>query len=668
MLTVRSLALGIALGLLAVLWTRQVELVGYTCQITESVPPVPALAALFLLGGVALLRRKRSDDPAEHRSRGLSRAEILGVYVILTILPVMSSVGVLRRVLPMMTVPTYFQTAGSNLDRIAATLPRWYAPRDPEVVRQMYEGGGEATLAAGGTGLPAPVEEALLWAPRAHALVPWEAWTGPVLSWSCFLTVFFLALQGLAMLLREHWSRVERLTYPVASLPLGMTATGGGTVLSLLTSRLMWVGFAGSCLLNAVNVWGAFDPSVSAPGLWYPIGRLLTEHPWDALQGLVISYRPEWIGLGYLVPIETLLSTWVFYWLFRSEAVVMASLGQPPGAAPYQWEQSWGAYVILGAFLLWSARGSIARALRQGSEEGPRSGARLALVCAVGGLLASGAFLMLAGMAWWLAAAYLASLVLVAVVYARIRAEAGAPMVWLFPILQQYRALVDNIGLRRILAHGGEASASILTGMSLLSRGYFPSQMASQVEAFELARACRAPRRDAVTLLLVAVVVGLLAGFWMHLTTYYEYGANVLEGGTTAGGPRTQDSLALYTELANQLGAPPGPHGPSVRAQIAGALQMALLLVLKGRLLRFPLSPLGFAIASAYSDFVWFPALVLWAVKSGVLRYGGVRLYRQLVPFFLGIALGHFFAAGVCLGVIGIFSTEISSRYMVHFG
>jgi hypothetical protein len=42
----------------------------------------------------------------------------------------------------------------------------------------------------------------------------------------------------------------------------------------------------------------------------------------------------------------------------------------------------------------------------------------------------------------------------------------------------------------------------------------------------------------------------------------------------------------------------------------------------------------------------WFPVLTAWGIKALVLRYGGGRLYRQLLPFFTGLIFGEFFSAG----------------------
>ena len=34
-----------------------------------------------------------------------------------------------------------------------------------------------------------------------------------------------------------------------------------------------------------------------------------------------------------------------------------------------------------------------------------------------------------------------------------------------------------------------------------------------------------------------------------------------------------------------------------------------------------------------------------WILKAIILRYGGIRLYRTLIPFFLGLILGEFSTA-----------------------
>jgi len=42
-------------------------------------------------------------------------------------------------------------------------------------------------------------------------------------------------------------------------------------------------------------------------------------------------------------------------------------------------------------------------------------------------------------------------------------------------------------------------------------------------------------------------------------------------------------------------------------------------------------------------------------------------MYRRLIPFFLGIVVGHFFTAGLVWGWLSIIN-EMYRRYVVHFG
>jgi len=60
--------------------------------------------------------------------------------------------------------------------------------------------------------------------------------------------------------------------------------------------------------------------------------------------------------------------------------------------------------------------------------------------------------------------------------------------------------------------------------------------------------------------------------------------------------------------------------------------------------------------------------MAVWAIKLLVHRMGGARLYRQLMPFFLGLAFGDLLAGGIAWILIGVFGPEITNGYMVQFG
>ena len=55
--------------------------------------------------------------------------------------------------------------------------------------------------------------------------------------------------------------------------------------------------------------------------------------------------------------------------------------------------------------------------------------------------------------------------------------------------------------------------------------------MAYQLESLKHSDDVKINRRIIPFVIMLALIIGLAGAYWMHLTTYYEYGANILEGG-----------------------------------------------------------------------------------------------------------------------------------------
>ena len=83
--------------------------------------------------------------------------------------------------------------------------------------------------------------------------------------------------------------------------------------------------------------------------------------------------------------------------------------------------------------------------------------------------------------------------------------------------------------------------------------------------------------------------------------------------------------------------------------------------------LRFPLHPLGYAMAAAFSSQIWGGFFAVWLVKGAILRFGGVRMYKRLTPMFIGLALGHFFTMGIAWAAIGSYFGQAAERARVWF-
>ena len=639
----------IALVLLAgaMAWVLQAEIISQGVQLGESVPVVPAVGALLLLTVIGLLLRRFS------RHIRLSQGQIIYIYAFLCVAVTMSSVGVLRLLFPNITPLYYFQTPENNFVELQRYMPTWLSPA-PNVIQAMYEG-------------------------AANGQVPWAAWAVPVAMWTLFMTAWFCAMLGLMALFRRQWMDKERLTFPIAQLALDISDQDGKRILGgFFGNPLMWIGFALGCAFNIGNILQAWNPAVPAMGQQYDIGRLFTERPLSAIRPLAIVWRPENIGLGYLVSTEITLSVWMFYLLQRFANVVLTGAGYQISGFPFDREQSFGAYFGLGIFLIWVARYQlrdiIMAAFRQGADrlkhindaDEPLSH-RTAVMMALGGFGFMLAFAMKAGMWWWTALIYFGLILLFALVYARARAEAGAAMVWLCPFFLHKQMMIYVAGSAPFVSGPNLGNLTIFSTFMHVSRGYFQSQMAYQVESSKLAQETGLNQRTMSRWLIVAVILGTLAASYIHLHAYYSAGANILEGGTTQGGYRVTLARTEFEELSGFMKSHRPPDRPRALAGLSGALIVAVLVVLRSQFLRFPLHPLGYAMVTAYGGPLWGPFLLVWMAKTLILRLGGMRAYKRGVPFFMGLVVGHFFLAGLVWGWISIIN-EMYRRYVVSFG
>jgi len=635
-----SLFLGIIL-----VWILRAELITHTCQISESVPPIPALGVLLIFTAWAHLRRSKRDTGEDLKRTGLL------VYMFLTVSVPLASVGTVRLLLPCLTVLRYFATPENRFEELQPHFPSWFAPSSEEVVIHYYEG--------------APDEA-----------VPWGVWMPHLFLWGGFLLALWLCLLGISVILRKQWEDRERLSFPLLDLPIKLSdMESEGSKASFFRDPLMWVGFGLAGTHNLLNILNSLNPSIAALGWVYPVGQLFTERPLDALQAVHIHYRPEILGMGYLMPAEVSFSVWVSYLLLRLEAVVARMLGYELAGFPFDMEQAAGSFVALAFFYLWMSKGHLRqvgqRVLGRGDpsydQDEPMS-YRTAVLFAVGGGLFFLGWCVKAGMHPAHALLYGVLLLSFAVVYTRIRAEAGAPMLWLFPYYQQKKLFFVFAGSDRLIQGFGLRSMTVFSSLMFLSRGYFPELMAIQMENLRLGRQGGLRRKQVIAMLVAAMLIGYGASCFMHLGAYYKYGAMVLEGGSTEGGFRTHLARTDFQELANHLMFAQSADKPRIMASLVGLGISATLLVLRAILLKGPIHPLGFAMAAAYGDPLWSSFLLVWCIKVMVFRMGGVRLYRRLIPCFIGIVLGHFFIAGLLWGGTSFLLPEHLRSYLVHFG
>lgn len=643
-LTLRAAVISLILFVVSLIWMRQAGLIALAAQIGESVPVIPAIGAVLILVALAPLLRKlpRPFHMPEH--------QILLVYSFLVIAVSMPSVGVVRQILPQITAPYYFAAPENNYETLTAELPAWLSP-DRDVIITMYEGSDEG-------------------------IAPWGAWITPLLAWTFFLVATYVTIYALMLIFRRQWIEKEHLTFPIVRLVLDMADDTGRRIAGgFIRNPVMWAGFALAAIYNLMNMLNAWNPAVPALGKSFNIGALFTERPWSGMGGLAIHWRPENFGIGYLVPTDILLSVWVFALLMRFANVAQIAMGYDVAGFPFERQHAWGGYLAFGLVLIWIGRHHLRDVFVKAFTGDPRIddstepfSYRTAVIAMILGFLGMVVFGVLSGLWLWVALLYFGICILFAVVYARARAEAGAALVWLFPISQGWEMLFPVMG-SQIFQRGDSWRNMGAMGMHYwLARGYFPSMGAYQMEGFRIAQDANIRQRTMVYWMMAALLIGLLGAYIIHVNVYYGFGANILEGGTTSGGSRVQSALRAWDTLSSFVSA-----GHKVTdwkqtgAGISGFVITILLVVLRSIFLRFPLHPLGFVMVMSYAGPIWGPFFIVWVIKSLVLRIGGMGSYRRAIPFFLGLVVGHFFTAGVVWGTVGLIN-DMYRRYGVWFG
>lgn len=650
-LTWRSVGLALLLATIGALWVRKVSLVAHTCQVAEGTPSVPALTALVALSGLAALwwRVRRS---AGDQRRQLARRELLIVYVFLSLAVPLSAANVMRQLLPNITALQYFAQPENNYAALHENVPPWLMPQDAEAVRVFYEGAD---------GQP----------------FDWAAWRAPMTTWTGLFLVYSLSLLCVVSLFRRPWAEHERLTFPLADLALQLAPAGqsSGRGRHLLAQPLFWAGFAAGTLFNLANIGHAFSPQVAALGQGYDLGQLLTKHPWTGLRPLYLAFRPEIVGLGYLVPTEVLFSSWLFYLVMRLEGFGATVLGYSQAGFPFEWPQGTGAYLGLAAATFYGARWHLRRVFsvaflggKAGDEEREEAlPYRWAAWGALGGFVAVVGLFIAAGMRPAIAVLYAALSYTAALIYCRVRAQTGLPISYILPRRDVPLMVQQLLPSGPALALAGLRSETALAALAVLNRMTFPHIAAFELESIRMGDLARLRRRDLLLGIALALGVGWALSGLTHMTAYHGYGANVLDGGTVSGGWRTRQALIAYDRLEARTTARTPIDVPQNLARLWGLVLTLALVGLRARFLRFPLHPLGPAIAATFGYHTWFPLFVAWALKAVMLRLGGPRLYRRAMAPFLGLAIGHFLVAGAVWGVVGAIDEEVAKRYLVWF-
>lgn len=629
-ITPRALIIGALLIPLMCLWNEYTEIVAQATDLAAMNLIIAVVFVLFILLLVNLLLKRFLPRFA------LTQAELMYIYIMQTVSIGISGIGMMQFLNTFLGDVFYYGTPENQWkQKLLPAVRPWLLPKEG-ATKAYYTG------------------QSTFW--RMDHI---QGWLSPILAWSAFIIALLWVMVCINVLIRRQWMDQERLSFPITQLPLEVSRQGAST--ALFTNRLMWAGFLIPVVLESLASLNYLYPSIpflpikpSDPRLnLTPLFSALP--PWNGIGDLQLSFYPMVIGLTYFLPLDVSFSLWFFFLFTRFENVAATAMGyHDPGASqaasrmPYVGEQSAGAFLGVAAFALYGMRRHLLAAVRQAlnfARSGEAEDAneplpyRVALVGGLAGFLFLVAFGIAIGMSPWLPIAYFGLYYLYVITFTRIRAEAGLP--WGFGPDMNVHQLIQSVGGSRALTFSNQVGLNLLLWHDM---DYRCTQMPNQLEGMKIGDQARMNLRHVTFVIVLAIIIGTFSSWASVLTCYYQYGAATAK----VNGWRTDVGKVPWQTLKDWVDNPTKPDFPRLEGVSIGIAGTAFLLFMRSRFSWWPFHPIGYAVAGTFTmNWLWCATFVGWFIKYLVIRYGGMKSYRNFLPFFIGLILGDYITGSV---------------------
>ena len=270
---------------------------------------------------------------------------------------------------------------------------------------------------------------------------------------------------------------------------------------------------------------------------------------------------------------------------------------------------------------------------------------RMALIGLISGLVYAIGFLYCAGMSYTMAFVLLLSTLIGYLGVSRILVETGLLYV-VVPVTGQ-SSTVYFLGSRGL----PESSMTAMVFTYILVTRGAGMFMPSLTHLGKLADRIPQIRRRLIYALGASIASGVLVAAIVTLYLGYTKGAYNFNVWVLGGG----GSQRPFIDTLVKMQSPFTTDWYRISFFFFGALVSALLVALRYRFTWWPLSPIGFPLATSWPmRRVGFTIFLAWFIKAIIMKLGGTVLYRQCQPFAVGLLVG--WAAGVGISfVVDIF-------------
>ena len=611
--TVRAVVISFFLLPINAYWIAMVEMVWHGFHFSATSIPLNVIFIVFTLTLLNELLRRFLPRQA------LTQAELLVIYIMLAVTTAIIAHDNMVSLMGVLTHPFWFATPENEWRQLLQPhLPNWLVMDNLNITRPFYEGGKNF------------FSEGYL-----------RYWIVPILSWTSIATLIFLLVIFVNIFFRRRWIDHEKLPYPIAQLPLDMT----DTKTRFFRNRIMWIGFLIAAVIEIINginfIFPAF-PLIPIREKNANLALWLTNSPWNVIGPTYFHLRLFLIGLSFLLPLDLSFSTVFFYWVRKAQFIGGKAAGfYSIPYYPFQSHQAIGSVVAIVVIALWAGRKHFRQIIRRifGLKTGLDDSTepmryRTALIGTIICLTLLYLICNAAGMSTWVFMLFFGLYITIAIAVTRIRAQLGPPVHDMGGVNPQ-TVLTTTFGMRPF----GTKNLVVFSLFSWFNGSNRSHPMPHQLEGFKIAQRAGIQPRRLVWVMAFVIVPAVFLAFLIYLYTLYSYGASVA---VDAPGQVLGPAGSVYNQLASWLQFPQPVDGYGIVAIILGFLFTVILGILRVKFIWWPFHPVGYVIGinGGSLDHFWFAMLLSSSVKLFVLKYGGAKLYRRVLPFFLGLILG----------------------------
>ncbi|HNR35325.1 MAG TPA: hypothetical protein PKO36_09100 [Candidatus Hydrogenedentes bacterium] len=611
--TFRCIVIGLLLIPVNSLWIVLGEIMWYSGEPTtiSLFYNVVFILTLLILGNLAVRRFRPSW--------ALEPGELLVVYTMLAINSALCGHDMLEILVPIVGHLNRYEPLEGRYQEILSLIPAWLRVEDQAALQSAYIG-----------------QESIY---RPANFVPW---LGPLAWWGAFTMALCAVLWGMNLILRKQWTENEKLSYPVIQVPM-LLVTETDT---LLRNRLFWTGFAVAGfidLVNGMNVLFPLLPRIPIVHI-YNIQQFFPERPWVDMGAGWISFYPFAIGMCFFMPTDLAFSCWFFFFFWKMERVLASYIGihGMPGF-PFVEEQTAGGYYGIALIALWVTRHHFKRVFliligrnveRETAWE--REEVRIAAILLIGGSAFLIWFCLKAGMSLPIVLVLFGLYFLLSIAITRMRAELGPPAHDLHHAGPQLQ-IVKFLGMSNM--HRDHPNDLAMFGFfNFFNRAYRGHPMPHGLEAFRIAERLKLDNRRYLIAMFAAIPVSIVCAFWAMLWVFNKYGA-----AAQAVGPGEFFGREAWEEVYRWFTLPEIHQMQPTYAILIGLGVSIVLAVLRMAFHWWPLHPVGFAISGSWGmEQIWLCVMIAWLIKVILLKYGGAKAYKPVVPLFVGLIMGDF--------------------------